>query len=78
MAAGAEPDRVKAMIDAARPRLLGAALCGAGGGGFLALITREPDDVAGLRGALGDLADGASFHVGAVDPDGIIVERGVK
>jgi fucokinase len=40
------------MLAAARPHVHGAALAGAGGGGFLALITREPDCPRALVDAL--------------------------
>lgn len=42
MAPGCEPASVKAMMEALRPLVLGQSLAGAGGGGFLYLLTREP------------------------------------
>lgn len=42
MAPGSEPATVKAMIEALRPLVLGQTLAGAGGGGFLYVLTREP------------------------------------
>lgn len=42
MAPGSEPATVKAMMEALRPLVLGQTLAGAGGGGFLYLLTREP------------------------------------
>lgn len=42
MAPGCEPASVKAMMEALRPLVLGQTLAGAGGGGFLYLLTREP------------------------------------
>lgn len=42
MAPGSEPASVKAMMEALRPLVLGQSLAGAGGGGFLYLLTREP------------------------------------
>lgn len=42
MAPGCEPASVRAMMEALRPLVLGQSLTGAGGGGFLFLLTREP------------------------------------
>lgn len=42
MAPGCEPTSVRAMMDALRPLVLGQSLAGAGGGGFLYVLTREP------------------------------------
>lgn len=42
MAPGCEPVSVKAMMEALRPLVLGQTLAGAGGGGFLYVLTREP------------------------------------
>ncbi len=42
MAPGCEPASVRAMMEALRPLVLGQSLAGAGGGGFLYLLTREP------------------------------------
>lgn len=42
MAPGCEPVSVRAMMEALRPLVLGQTLAGAGGGGFLYVLTREP------------------------------------
>ncbi|XP_074533055.1 L-fucose kinase [Halichoeres trimaculatus] len=42
MAPGCEPASVRTMMEALRPLVLGQSLAGAGGGGFLYLLTREP------------------------------------
>lgn len=42
MAPGCEPASVRTMMEALRPLVLGQSLTGAGGGGFLFLLTREP------------------------------------
>lgn len=42
MAPGCEPASVRAMMGALRPLVLGQSMAGAGGGGFLYLLTREP------------------------------------
>ncbi|CAJ1055838.1 L-fucose kinase [Xyrichtys novacula] len=75
MAPGCEPASVRAMMEVLRPLVLGQSLAGAGGGGFLYLLTREPlqqeavlqilDDTPGL----GDF----SVHSVQIDMDGIHV-----
>lgn len=42
MAPGCEPASVRAMMEALRPLVLGQSLAGAGGGGFLYLLTQKP------------------------------------
>lgn len=42
MAAGCEPAAVRLMMNALRPLAVGQSLAGAGGGGFLFLLTSEP------------------------------------
>ena len=42
MAAGCEPAFVREMIDALSDMIHGASLAGAGGGGFLILLTKSP------------------------------------
>lgn len=42
MAPGCEPASVKTMMEALKPLVLGQTLAGAGGGGFLYVLTREP------------------------------------
>jgi len=43
MAPGCEPEAVSRMMIALAPHLLGTSLAGAGGGGFMYLLTREPN-----------------------------------
>lgn len=42
MVPGCEPASVRVLMEALRPLVLGQSLAGAGGGGFLYLLTREP------------------------------------
>ena len=42
MVPGCEPASVRAMMEALVPLVLGQSMAGAGGGGFLYLLTREP------------------------------------
>jgi fucokinase len=53
---------INALLDRARPFIYGAKLAGAGGGGFLMLLARDPEAAAELRVALGQEAS----HRGAV------------
>ncbi|XP_039649643.1 L-fucose kinase-like [Perca fluviatilis] len=75
MAPGCEPASVRAMMEALQPLVLGQSLAGAGGGGFLYLLTREPRQrLAVLRvlentPGLGDF----SVHSVELDLDGITV-----
>ena len=80
MAAGAQPPRVAAMLAALKRAGVahGAALCGAGGGGFLVVVTKEPDDRAGVLEALGVWKAGASLHRCDVDREGLVVVRGAS
>jgi galactokinase/mevalonate kinase-like predicted kinase len=47
---------INALLDRARPYIYGAKLAGAGGGGFLMLLARDPEAAAELRAALGQEA----------------------
>uniref|UniRef100_A0A674MS94 Fucose kinase n=1 Tax=Takifugu rubripes TaxID=31033 RepID=A0A674MS94_TAKRU len=73
MAPGCEPASVKTMMEALKPLVLGQTLAGAGGGGFLCVLTREPQQrekvlqVLNNTPGLGDF----SIHYVEVDMDGI-------
>ncbi|KAK2842897.1 hypothetical protein Q5P01_013097 [Channa striata] len=75
MAPGCEPASVRAMMEALRPLVLGQSLAGAGGGGFLYLLTREPRqrqvvlDVLSKTPGLGDFI----VHSVELDLEGITV-----
>ncbi|XP_066569587.1 L-fucose kinase [Amia ocellicauda] len=77
MARGCEPAAVRAMMAALRPLTLGQTLAGAGGGGFLCLLTREPrqqDRVQAVLSATQGLGD-FSVHTVEVDTQGISVRH---
>jgi fucokinase len=59
----AEPASVTRLMGVLRPAALGAALCGAGGGGFLLLVTRRPDSAKEVRKLL-RAAEGAGDFQG--------------
>ncbi|XP_062245057.1 L-fucose kinase [Platichthys flesus] len=75
MAPGCEPASVRIMMEALRPLVLGQSLAGAGGGGFLYLLTQEPEQrqavlqVLNNTPGLGDF----SVHTVELDMDGITV-----
>ncbi|XP_077374005.1 L-fucose kinase isoform X2 [Festucalex cinctus] len=80
MAPGCEPASVRAMMEALRPLVLGQSLAGAGGGGFLCLLTRQPDQkdmVAGVLAGVPGLGD-FSVHDVQVDSDGLTVLQPVR
>uniref|UniRef100_A0A1A8EKU9 L-fucose kinase n=2 Tax=Nothobranchius korthausae TaxID=1143690 RepID=A0A1A8EKU9_9TELE len=80
MAPGCEPGSVRTMMEALKPLVLGQSLAGAGGGGFLYLLTREPQqkeavlEVLNTTSGLGDF----SVHSVQLDLDGITVRTGTK
>ncbi|XP_056137795.1 L-fucose kinase [Lampris incognitus] len=77
MAPGCEPAAVRIMMEALRPLALGQSLAGAGGGGFLYLLTRQPGQghvvlqVLNNTPGLGDF----SVHSVELDMDGIVCRR---
>ncbi|XP_068595496.1 L-fucose kinase [Brachionichthys hirsutus] len=73
VAPGSEPASVRVMMEALRPLVLGQCLAGAGGGGFLCLLTREPGQQQAVLQVLNDtpgLGD-YSVHRVELDMDGI-------
>jgi galactokinase/mevalonate kinase-like predicted kinase len=51
---------INALLDRARPYVHGAKLAGAGGGGFLLLLARDPEAALALRGVLSEETSGRS------------------
>ncbi|RVE72163.1 hypothetical protein OJAV_G00058910 [Oryzias javanicus] len=75
MAPGCEPVSVRVLMDALRPLVLGQSLAGAGGGGFLYLLTREPQQQEVVLQVLRNTPGLGDFSVHSVelDLDGITV-----
>uniref|UniRef100_A0A3Q3EDS5 L-fucose kinase n=1 Tax=Labrus bergylta TaxID=56723 RepID=A0A3Q3EDS5_9LABR len=75
MAPGCEPASVRVMMDALRPLVLGQSLAGAGGGGFLYLLTREPRQREAVLQVLHNTTGLRDFSIHSVelDMDGIQV-----
>ena len=65
----AEPEAVSRMLAKLRPLVHGATLTGAGGGGFLLLVTKEPDAREAVRAALAD--EQVVLHDVSVDEEGL-------
>jgi fucokinase len=80
MAPMAEPPAVTLMLAALRPLLHGASLCGAGGGGFLVGVAREPGEGmlarvrAALRGADAEIGGGWEVIAAGVDDVGLALQ----
>ncbi|XP_056595868.1 LOW QUALITY PROTEIN: L-fucose kinase [Triplophysa dalaica] len=75
MAPGCEPAAVRMMMNELRPLILGQSLAGAGGGGFLFLLTREPQQKERVREVLSNIQSIGLFSVHSVelDMDGITI-----
>lgn len=82
-AADVEPENVARIIQALRPYISGASLCGAGGGGFLAVVLKSSLDNSSFAHLLPnitsyvDSADLARlrFYRPTVDPCGLLVDK---
>ncbi|XP_068452643.1 L-fucose kinase isoform X2 [Clinocottus analis] len=77
VAPGCEPASVRLMMEALGPLVLGQSLAGAGGGGFLYLLTREPrqrDQVLRVLSSTPGLGD-FSVHAVELDMEGMTVLR---
>lgn len=75
MAPGCEPASVRTMMEALRPLVLGQSLAGAGGGGFLYLLTREPRQQEAVLQVLRNTPGLGDFSIHSVelDMEGIVV-----
>eukprot|EP00040_Diaphanoeca_grandis_P034079 m.209883 g.209883 ORF g.209883 m.209883 type:complete len:1113 (-) comp33054_c0_seq1:185-3523(-) len=77
MAPGCEPSFVRSMMDVMRPHTFGQAMAGAGGGGFMFVITKEPnaskkmEDLVRSHKIPG--VDDVRFHEVEVDEIGILI-----
>ncbi|KAJ8252633.1 hypothetical protein COCON_G00219450 [Conger conger] len=69
MAPGCEPAAVRNMMAALRPLTLGQSLAGAGGGGFLFLLTHEPLQEERVREVLSNTQGLGDFSVHSVEID---------
>jgi fucokinase len=78
LAPGSEPALVTALLAALRPWVSGASLAGAGGGGFLVAILREPKDRAAAEAAVRAVpgSERVTFHAATVDRQGLAVTVG--
>ncbi len=64
-----------AMMAKLRPIAHGMALAGAGGGGFLCMISKTPHAADTVKGLLAhEIRAGATVHTAAVDPIGLVCE----
>ncbi|XP_062402786.1 L-fucose kinase isoform X1 [Sardina pilchardus] len=69
MAPGCEPAAVRSMMTALRPLTLGQSLAGAGGGGFLYLLTRDARQEEAVRQVLSSTPGLGDFSVHSVELD---------
>ncbi|XP_007938609.1 L-fucose kinase [Orycteropus afer afer] len=83
MAPGCEPLAVRRMMDVLAPHVHGQSLAGAGGGGFLYLLTKEPRQKAALEAVLAKVEGlgNYSIHLVEVDTQGLslqLLEKGAS
>ncbi|XP_044617315.1 L-fucose kinase isoform X3 [Equus asinus] len=69
MAPGCEPLAVRRMMDILAPHVHGQSLAGAGGGGFLYLLTKEPQQKAALEAMLAKTEGLGNYSVHLVEVD---------
>ncbi|XP_060537494.1 L-fucose kinase isoform X2 [Pantherophis guttatus] len=76
MAPGCEPLLVRQIMEVLQPHVYGQSLAGAGGGGFLCLVTKEPRNRVALQEILAEAAvlGNVTIHTVEVDPAGFKVE----
>ena len=75
MAPGCEPAIVTKIMAVLRPMCLGQSMCGAGGGGFMYAVTKEPDMDAAVADALAAHAElsAVRVHGCSIDREGMYV-----
>eukprot|EP01052_Picozoa_sp_SAG31_P015509 SAG31_NODE_999_length_10457_cov_3.482622_5_plen_231_part_00 len=66
---GVEPTVISRVLKALAPLCAGASLAGAGGGGFILLVTHEPDNVDALQSVLNTVQDAHTFTLHECDID---------
>ena len=73
MAGGAEPVNVTKMIQSIQPYVYGSSLTGAGGGGFLFLILKDPNHIESVREIISrqDKEKCITFHSVEIDNEGL-------
>ncbi|XP_032926040.1 L-fucose kinase isoform X1 [Catharus ustulatus] len=69
MAPGCEPLAVGRMMDALRPYVYGQCLAGAGGGGFLYILTKAPQQKEALHQILADTEGLGNFSIHSIEVD---------
>ncbi|XP_070574634.1 L-fucose kinase-like [Ptychodera flava] len=76
MAPGCEPKLVQTMMAALKPHVYGQSLAGAGGGGFMYVITKQPNAVDTVREVLSGLegCENVTIHQVEVDQSDLTVE----
>ncbi len=76
MAGGVEPAVVSRILEVLHPHVHGAALTGAGGGGFMLVIAKEPNAKENLKALLtADMDFGrTSFHDVEIDRNGLVIQ----
>jgi len=73
MAPGCEPQAVANMIEALRPHISGVCMAGAGGGGFMYIITKKPQSQQLVEDVLKTVkgAENTTIHEATIDMSGI-------
>ncbi|XP_077982248.1 L-fucose kinase-like isoform X2 [Glandiceps talaboti] len=76
MAPGCEPKAVERMMEALKPHVCGQALAGAGGGGYMYVITKQPNDVDTVKKVLAGLegCESVTVHEVSIDQTGLTID----